>query len=76
MAKITRRIEDVADCLKDLGIDAQPTLELPYLDWLKVAAAVERETGDGLDYVAASGDPLITRGCWFMVEGIKVRSCG
>lgn len=49
-----------------------PTLELPYVDWLKLAARIELETGDGLDY---QGEPK-PRGQWFIFRGLKIRSLG
>jgi hypothetical protein len=51
------------------------TVELPYLDWLKVHAAIEKETGMEHD-VGGIVDPLVTRGCWFWAHGVRVRSIG
>lgn len=61
--------------LQAMGIRSQPTLELPYLDWIKLHTAIEDETNTA-HHVGGVVDPLITRGCWFYAAGVKIRSCG
>jgi len=61
--------------LQSLGIREMPTLELPYLDWIKLHHGLERETNAEL-HVGGTSDPLLTRGCWFYCAGVKIRSTG
>jgi hypothetical protein len=69
------RFASLSAFLQSHGIRSQPTLELPYLDWLKLHHLLEKEIDQEL-HVGGRIDALVTRGLWFHCCGVKIRSTG
>src|SRR6185369_5275826 len=65
------RFASLSAFLQSHGIRSQPTLELPYLDWLKLHHLLEKEIDQEL-HVGGRIDALVTRGIWFHCCGVKI----